>query len=229
MKDITATSSITNLGGAVAQAGLGAFTRTGGTVNLTGSLTNTTATLALNAGTGSWNLAGGKVLGGTITDTGSALLVLTSSGGTLAGVTIPAGTIIDAADVADANVTIINGMTLNGMINLGDTNNHYGQLIFNQTQAALTGTGEINFGTSPNNTIYAQGINGTTAGTLTIGNGITIQGSSGAISRYFTIDAVVNDGTILEMGTRSPCLAPMPLPTRSPAVGSSISDILAGE
>ena len=40
--------------------------QTGGTVNLTGTLNNTGATLTLNATTGSWNLAGGTINGGTL-------------------------------------------------------------------------------------------------------------------------------------------------------------------
>ena len=196
---ITATSSITNLGGAFSVAGLGAFTRTGGTVNLTGSLTNSNATLALNSVTGSWDLAGGTVVGGTITDTGGALLVLTNAGGTLAGVTIPAGTTIDGTEISNANATVTNGLTLNGVINLGDTANNYGHLFFFLSQA-LNGSGTINFGASQNNAIYGQGNNGIIPGTLTIGSGIVVQGKAGAIQGYFTIDAVVNDGTIAETG-----------------------------
>ena len=40
------------------------FTRTGGAVNLTGTLLNTGATLALTAATGSWAVVGGTIDGG---------------------------------------------------------------------------------------------------------------------------------------------------------------------
>ena len=55
-----------NLGGSFTRAGLGTFNRTGGAVNLTGTLDNTGATLALNNATGSWTLLGGALAGGTL-------------------------------------------------------------------------------------------------------------------------------------------------------------------
>ena len=54
------------LGPLNATAGIGTFTNSGGTVNLTGTLNNTASTLTLNATTGSWNLAGGTISGGTL-------------------------------------------------------------------------------------------------------------------------------------------------------------------
>ncbi len=58
---ITATNSTVNLGGNFTLAGLGSFTRSGGTVNLTGTLNNTGTTLAFTAATGSWDLVGGTI------------------------------------------------------------------------------------------------------------------------------------------------------------------------
>src|SRR5260370_42617189 len=43
---------------------------------------------ALPISTGSWQLAGGTISGGTVTGAGGAQLVLTNSGGTLSGVTL---------------------------------------------------------------------------------------------------------------------------------------------
>ena len=54
-------------------------------MNLTGTLNNTGTTLAFTAATGSWNLVGGTITGGTVTETGGAELTFTNSGGTLAG------------------------------------------------------------------------------------------------------------------------------------------------
>ncbi len=77
-----------NLGGSSHGPNLGTFNRTAGTVNLTGTLDNTGTTLALNATTGSWNLVGGTLKNGTLSETGGAKLVGTASGGTLDGVTL---------------------------------------------------------------------------------------------------------------------------------------------
>src|SRR5207249_1535264 len=82
---ITAANSTVNLGGTFTVAGLGSFSRSGGAVNLTGTLANAGATLALSAATGSWNLLGGTVQGGTVSVTGGAMLVGTGSGGSLNG------------------------------------------------------------------------------------------------------------------------------------------------
>ena len=60
---ISETGSIVNLGGTFTLAQLGAINRSAGTINLTGTLTNTGTTFALNASTGSWNLAGGTING----------------------------------------------------------------------------------------------------------------------------------------------------------------------
>ena len=62
-----------NLGGSFTFANVGTFNRSGGTVNLTGTLTNANATLPLTAATGSWALLGGSIIGGTITDSSGAL------------------------------------------------------------------------------------------------------------------------------------------------------------
>ena len=65
--------------GSVTTAGLGifapapasSFSRTGGTVNLTGTLDNTGSTLPLDSRTGAWNVVGGTIIGGTITTSGA--------------------------------------------------------------------------------------------------------------------------------------------------------------
>src|SRR5262249_49999919 len=55
---ITVNNSALNFGDSFTTAGLGSYTRTGGTINLVGVLDNTGSTLALKAATGSWTLAG---------------------------------------------------------------------------------------------------------------------------------------------------------------------------
>ncbi|MBC6953301.1 MAG: hypothetical protein DWB46_03810, partial [Leptolyngbya sp.] len=58
-----------DIGGTVTSAGLGlpTFFRNGGTVNLIGTVTNTAATMTLNAQTGTFTLNGGVITGGTLT------------------------------------------------------------------------------------------------------------------------------------------------------------------
>ena len=64
---ISQTNSTVNLGGSFTLADVGTFNSTGGIVNITGVLNNMDATLALSGTTGTWNLLGGTILGGTVT------------------------------------------------------------------------------------------------------------------------------------------------------------------
>jgi hypothetical protein len=66
-------------------AALGAFNRSGGTVNLTGSLINSNATLVLGVNTGSWVLNGGAIRGGTVTMTNDTSLIVSGTASILAG------------------------------------------------------------------------------------------------------------------------------------------------
>ncbi|MCE9591901.1 MAG: Ig-like domain-containing protein [Planctomycetes bacterium] len=192
---ISVTNSTLNLGGTFANADIGTLNRTGGTVNLTGVLTNTGATLALSAATGSWNLTGGTILGGTVTATGGAALTATTSGGTLDGVILSGDLNLSTAS---ALVTVTNGLTLNGILTLGA---NYTRVIFSGTQT-LGGTGSVVFGDFYANTLYANQNNTT----LTIGSSMTVHGGSAqgyggqiGYSDYFgggTNVALVNQGTI---------------------------------
>ena len=150
---ITATNSTVNLGGSFTVAGLGSFTRSGGTVNLTGTLDNTGTTLALTATTGSWDLLGGTITGGTVTEAGGAELIFTNYGGTLDGVTFDND--LDLASVYGANATITDGLTLHdATVDLGSTaGSNYGRLYFSGTQT-LGGTGTVAFGTSGANGLF---------------------------------------------------------------------------
>ncbi|GMV72699.1 MAG: hypothetical protein AMXMBFR77_25370, partial [Phycisphaerales bacterium] len=71
-----------DIGGTVTSAGLGlpTFFRNGGTVNLIGTVTNTAATMTLNAQTGTFTLNGGVITGGTLTLTGGAQLLFANNG-----------------------------------------------------------------------------------------------------------------------------------------------------
>ena len=201
---ITATNSTVNLGGAFTTADVATFSDSGGTVNLTGTLNNTGATLALDAATNSWNLVGGTVLGGTLSELGGAELLFTPSGGTLNGVTV--GGNMDLASKS-STVYIVGGLTLNNAtVYLGNaTGNTYGDLCFEGTQT-LGGTGTVLLGASGSNFLgISKGYSDSTTYTLTIGSGITIRGSSGTIGEgswySYPDDAIVNQGTIAADGS----------------------------
>jgi RHS repeat-associated protein len=183
---ITATNSAVSLGGALSLAHLGSFTRSGGNVNLTGVFDNTATTLAFTAATGSWNLVGGTISGGTVTEADGAELTFTNSGGTLAGVTFDNNLDVANHDVAYATVT--GGLTLTGAtVLLGNAaGTTYGVLEFNATQT-LGGSGTVILGKGGSNELYVA------SGTLTIASGITVAGSSGYINGG---GALVNQGTI---------------------------------
>jgi hypothetical protein len=194
-----------DLAGPFTDAPLAAFTDSGGTVNLAGSLTNTS--LALSPALGNWFLSGGTIVGGTISSTGGSLLTLTSSGGTLNGVTIATGATLDgtyepySGYVAKAN--IVNGMFLNGSANLGSANGlSAAELFFQQSGTmvpaieTLSGNGTVTLGGSTSNEMLADGNNAAATVTLTIGSGITIQGGSGMLGSYYGNDSLVNDGMI---------------------------------
>ena len=110
---ITATGSTVNLGGDFTLAGLGNFQPSSDTINLTGVLDDTGTGLALNASTGSWNLTGGTIIGGTYSASDGAELVFTIKGGTLEGVTADSN--LDLASINGAAATIEDGLTLAGV------------------------------------------------------------------------------------------------------------------
>ena len=193
---ISVTGGTLNLGGVFPIAPWGTFNRSGGTVNLVGTLNNTGTTLALNGSTGSWNLLGGTIRNGIVTEADGAELLFTSSGGVLDGVT--ADSDLDLATNYAAYVHLVNGLTLNSAtVWLGNAvNTTYGQMFFDTTET-LGGTGKVVFGTSGSNGMYV----GYWA-TLTIGPGITVRGSSGHLDDggYWS-GPIDNQGTIAADGS----------------------------
>ena len=161
-----------NLGGSITTSALGTINKTGGTVNLTGALDNTGTTLAFNATTGSWQLAGGTITGGTVTETGGAKLIAASSGGTLDGVTLNGDLDLTAQS---ATLTVKHGLVLNGTATIGGNGvTGFNQMIFTGTQT-LSGNGAVVFGDAA----YTALILSQSDTTLTIGAGITVHGGSG--------------------------------------------------
>ena len=159
-----------------------ALTLSGGTLNVAGAV-QVDNTFTIDGGT----LAGATVQPGS----NGQGIIFTSSGGILDGVT--AASDLDLATSNYANVHIVNGLTLDdATVYVGNgAGTTYGQMYFDTTET-LDGTGAVVFGKSGNNGIYLSAWNAA----LTIGSGITIRGSSGAISGWYGNDTIINQGTI---------------------------------
>jgi hypothetical protein len=133
------------------------------------------------------------IAGGTLSQahvlagSGGQGLTFTTAGGTLDGVTTDAN--LDLTDVNGAKATITDGLTLgNGAaVLLGNgVGNTHAVLTFSGSQE-LGGTGTVLFGKVGSfNSLSVSN------GTLTLGSGITVRGSSGTISGA----TLINQGTI---------------------------------
>jgi hypothetical protein len=175
-----------NLRGSFTTSGLGDMERNGGVLNLIGTLDNTGATVALNAVTGPWVLAGGTIHGGHVTFADGSLEFLTGIPGTLDGTILDSDwTIPDGATVAVAH-----GLTVNGVLTLAATNG-LSRLFFELADLAaqtLGGTGQVLFaGTGGQNLLDARVA-------LTIGAGLTIHGGSGTVG--YAGESLINQGVI---------------------------------
>ena len=182
---VTLSSGALNLGGTFVLADVGTVNRTGGTVNLTGTLNNTDSTPALDATTGSWSFAGGTIKGGTVTSADGATL-LVPSGGVLDGVTLGA----DVSVGMNSILRVRNGLTLAGStITVAPLNNESNvrTLSFDGPQT-LGGTGSV----APwcNNLGFDGRILGNN--TLTVGPGITIRGGGTVFANI-----LVNQGALI--------------------------------
>ncbi len=196
---ISSNASTVDLAGFFTFAGLGTYNRTGGTVNLTGTLNNAATTLLLNSTTGSWNLDGGTVNGGTVEATAGNALLGTTAGGTLIGVTLSAsGGNASPLDMQtnSSDVFVSGGLTLSGVtLFLGNaTGTTFGQLLFTGAAETIDGAsgqpGTITFGLSGGNGLFNEGL----TGTLTLGANLTINGTAGQIN--MSNEAFDNQGTI---------------------------------
>src|ERR1041384_4056327 len=96
-----------NLGGTFIVANLGTVNRSGGSINIIGTLNNSNTTFSLDATTGSWGLAGGTIHQGTVAASGGAKLLglFGSSASTLDGVTLNSDLDISAGSAA---INVIN-------------------------------------------------------------------------------------------------------------------------
>ena len=188
---ISQVNSAVDLGGTFKTSGLGTVSSTSGTINLTGTLIND-GILALTDATGPLYMHGGTILGGTVTTSGNAELILALFGGAFDAVTL-AG-IIDGTLLAAVGTTVTNGLILNnGIIKLEGINS----IKFNGSQT-LSGTGTVS--------ISSGGLDGLivphAGDILTIAPGITVSGhgfvgstSGGAVTLSGTI-AADDGGTV---------------------------------
>jgi len=166
---------------------------TGDPINFTGGILAVATTIQLSA---NLTLAGGTIQGGTITQTGSAEVVVNS--GTLNGVTADATVSLALSHLSMdfPTLTVLNGLALNSSLLIGSPSAYTTATVnFGQPGAAagsLTGTGTVLFGPGDNlvNNSDQTGV----AGTLTIGPGITIHGNGSIIVN--TVGSIVNQGTI---------------------------------
>ena len=184
--------------GTMTLAGLGVINRTGGTINLGGTLDLESTTWNLNTATGPWNLLGGTVRNGTIRERDGVLLVPTASGGRLMNTSVDGD--LDLSRVANAAIRVYGGLNINGNVLLGDTSGStYGRLYFGDSgtsPGSISGTATIVLGGSGFNYIENSANIVGAAGTLTIGSGITIRGKNGWIYSYYDNGSILNQGVI---------------------------------
>ena len=159
-------------------------------ITLSGSLTVAT-TFTMDGQ--NLTLSGGVLQGGVFSATGGAELVCTSAGGVLVGITAAGN--VDLMSNAGASVFIADGLTLdNATIWLGNPSGlTAGTVLFYKTQT-VGGTGDLVFGGEATR-LPSMTRDGPM--TLTIGPGITAEGSSLRLAGSDVADAIVNEGTII--------------------------------
>lgn len=175
-----------DLGGSFTAAGMGTFARTGGTVNLTGTLDNTGGTLGLDE-QGTWHMRGGTIQGGIVQlgEGPDATLHVTSQENRL----------IDVSLVGDVHLTSgqrlqFQDVTLDGTITLDGSN---ARIEFLGTQSFDRGT--IVFDSGPFSAAPAMRM--AIPGTLTLGTDVLVRGGNGRIDAGFGAALeLVNHGTM---------------------------------
>ncbi len=184
----------------------GVFTITaaeGGTVMIAGTIANTVGTVNLS-GAGVFELAGGSINGGTIAETNGAVLVGSAGAdiSELNGVTLDGDLNLTrpATVPVPSTVFISGGLTLNGTLRIGGHGHlAYGSLYFLDTET-LNGNGHIVFGPLPPRTIGFQSFSNTLS-TGRLGSTLTISSAITIDGKYGVIDCtsganLVNQGTM---------------------------------
>ena len=167
------------------------MTNSGGTVHIDGTLDLTGGTLNGSSSLGQVVLDGGTVQGGTVTPAG---LALSTSGGTLSGVTYDGA--LDLSGASDsvhlASGTVVNNAAGTGAGTINDTGT-YSTLYFDNTQTFNNAT--INLGNTAGYESTLEEYDSTGAGTvLTLGSKVTIDesgfGTSAALAAASSIKGI---------------------------------------
>ena len=179
---IVATDSAVNLNGEFTSAGLGNFSRTGGTVTIQGTLDNAPG-LVLDSTTGGWVINGGRIIGGVIETLDGASLSAQNRKSVLDDVTVDGWVSIGA----NASVAFVTDLTVNGQIVIsGSTGSLFASAsVDSASPFTIDGTGEVFFGGGDN---FLSG-----TADVTIGPDVTFRGQSGSI-RPGSI--LTNQGTV---------------------------------
>jgi RHS repeat-associated protein len=177
---INVTNIAVTLAGDISQANLGTLNRSSGTVTLTGTLEGN---LNLDASTGSWNISG-TLNGGTVTESDGSTANITNTGG---------GT---------ANGGILNGVTINGDLNLTLEANAYVYV-----EHSLTVTGTITLGNTAGTTSAAiflgtGGIGLNTKAPFIVTGAVSL--SAGSIVFGASSGDAIFDNTLVEISKPGP-------------------------
>ncbi len=120
--NLSGTGKLT-MAGDFTRAQLGTLNRTGGTVNIAGTLDNTGRTLALNAASGDWHMiSGGKILGGTVTMADAALLIVPKG----AAAALESVNLQGTVQVTEGHLMLNGDWLNNGTINATDSRLDFG-------------------------------------------------------------------------------------------------------
>ncbi len=163
------------------------ITLTGGTLDITGAVTETTS---------AFTLAGGTLKDATLSTPSGGQFV--ANGGTLDGATVSADFQINNAN----SVAITDGLTLNGTLSLGNST-RTGWLNFIGSET-LGGTGTVVMGpvpTDPSVGTYNGLFESAGNGVLTIGSGITVRGQQGIIGFNSGTSQGTSTASVNNLGT----------------------------
>lgn len=187
-------------GGQYSSSVLDGLQRTGGVINLLpGVMDNTGGTLTLDSTTGSLNLNGGRVRGGTLNLSAAGTLTFVppsftiSDWGTFEQLTINGEL---SVPTHNARLAVAGGLTLNGTVTLSGDSSSIG---FSTSQTLTGGTYVLQGSTSLN---LAPGLGTNSNAELTLSptttvRGIGFIGQGGGGQLGYSSGSVVNHGTIL--------------------------------
>lgn len=186
---MTATDSTVNFGGTSIRGAIGLFVRSGGVVNITGTLDNTGNTLLLDETTGSWTLKGGTILGGRVIGGGGATLIAGTTQGSAPGKLD--GVIVDAdLLVLDTTINFLNNVAFNGTATLNNGTIEFPYQIVMPDQV-LQGRGEIVF--DDEGTLRPR------VSRFIIGPGMTVRSGTGGgyVGTTYYTGTLINQGSII--------------------------------